>query len=95
MLLSTDSSEENGQADDSVSLMDVAITTPVELVRIDLSPDEAGPLLDRGIVPGCLLCRIGRSPFGDPVVTADGTCFALRKETARCLRVRAVSAPEA
>jgi Fe2+ transport system protein FeoA len=71
--------------------MDVEITIPVELVSIDLSPEEAGPLMDRGIVPGCLLCRIGRSPFGDPVVSADGTCFALRKETARCLRVRAAN----
>ena len=82
-------------ADEYVSLMDVEITTPVELVSIDLTPEEAGPLLDRGIVPGCLLCRIGRSPFGDPVVSADGTCFALRKETARCLRVRAVSGSSA
>lgn len=75
-----------------MSFMDVATATEVELVHIDLTPEEAGPLLDRGIVPGCLLCRIGVSPFGDPVVSADGTCFALRKETARCLRVRALQA---
>ncbi len=76
----------------AMSFMDVATATEVELVHIDLTPEEAGPLLDRGIVPGCLLCRIGVSPFGDPVVSADGTCFALRKETARCLRVRALQA---
>ncbi len=75
------------------SLMEVALRTEVELIHIDLSPEEAGPLLDRGIVPGCLLCSLRLTPFGDPVVTADGTCFALRKETARCLRVRAVQRP--
>lgn len=81
--------------DGCVSLMEVDNATEVELVHIDLSPEEAGPLMDRGIVPGCLMCRLRLSPFGDPVVSADGKCFALRKETARCLRVRAVQASQA
>ena len=80
----------NDDADGCVSFMDVDSTEEVELVSIDLPPEEAGPLLERGILPGCLLCRIRMSPFGDPVVSADGMCFALRKETAACLRVRSV-----
>ena len=68
--------------------MDVSPKTEVELVRIDLPEAEAAPLLDSGIVPGCFLCRLLTSPSGDPVLSADGICFALRRETARCLRVK-------
>ena len=68
--------------------MDVSPKTEVELVSIDLPEAEAAPLLDSGIVPGCFLCRLLTSPSGDPVLSADGICFALRRETARCLRVK-------
>jgi len=77
--------------DGCMSFMDVETSREVELVSLDLTPEEASPLIERGILPGCLLCRIRMSPFGDPVVSADGMCFALRKETARCLRVREVA----
>ena len=87
--------EEPTDPDGCMSFMDVEQSREVELVSIDLSPEEASPLIERGILPGCLLCRIRMSPFGDPVVSADGMCFALRKETAQCLRVRAVDEPEA
>lgn len=75
--------------EERVSLMDVLPLTEVELVEIDLSEDEAAPLLDSGIVPGCSLCRLRSTPSGDAVVSADGVSFAMRKETARCLWVKA------
>ena len=69
-------------------LHDVPLRETVELVRIDLPPSEAEPLLERGLLPGCRLCPVRLSPFGDPIVAVDGTQFALRRETVECLCVR-------
>ncbi len=69
-------------------LSDVPLRQEVELVRIDLPHDQIEPLLERGVLPGCRLCPIRRSPFGDPIVTVEGSVLALRRETARCLCVR-------
>ena len=63
----------------------------VELVRIDLPPDQAEPLLERGVLPGCKICPVRSSPSGDPIVSIDGSLLALRKETAACLCVRLLS----
>jgi len=75
-------------------LADVPLRQAVELVRIDLPHDELEPLLERGVLPGCELCPIRRSPSGDPIVTVDGTLLALRREMAGCLCVRIRAAAE-
>jgi len=69
-------------------LADVPLRQVVELVRIDLPDDQLEPLLERGVLPGCLLCPIRLSPFGDPIVRVDGSLLALRREMAGCLCVR-------
>lgn len=69
-------------------LTDVALREVVELVSIDLPPEEMEPLLERGLLPGCRLCPLRKSPFGDPVIDVDGVILALRRETASCLCVR-------
>lgn len=69
-------------------LADIPLRQAVELVRIDLPHDELEPLLERGVLPGCELCPVRRSPSGDPIVTVDGTLLALRREMAGCLCVR-------
>lgn len=69
-------------------LSEIALREPVELVRIDLPPEEMEPLLERGLLPGCMICPVRRSPFGDPVVEVDGVRLALRREMASCLCVR-------
>lgn len=69
-------------------LTEVALRERVELVRIDLPADEMEPLLERGLLPGCVICPVRRSPFGDPVVEVEGVKLALRREMARCLCVR-------
>lgn len=69
-------------------LTDVPLREVVELVRIDLPSDELEPLLERGVLPGCLLCPLRYSPAGDPIVRVDGSLLALRRETAGCLCVR-------
>lgn len=69
-------------------LDEMALGEVVELESIDLPEAELQVLLERGVLPGCRLCLLRRSPFGDPVVRVDGTVLALRRETASCLCVR-------
>ena len=74
-------------------LADVGLDEEVELVRIDLPPEQMEPLLERGLLPGCRLCPVRRSPSGDPIVSVDGTVLALRREMAGCLCVRLARTP--
>jgi Fe2+ transport system protein FeoA len=69
-------------------LAEIPLREMVELVRIDLPADELEPLLEMGLLPGCQLCPVRRSPFGDPVLLVDGTLLAVRREMAGCLCVR-------
>ncbi len=72
-------------------LGDVPLRQEVELVRIDLPPEQAEPLLERGVLPGCRICPVRSSPGGDPIVSVEGSLLALRRETAACLCVRVLS----
>jgi ferrous iron transport protein A len=55
-------------------------------------PDEIGHhLMHMGFVPDAKVLVIRRAPAGDPTVYAiDGFEIALRRETARSIRVRAL-----
>jgi len=70
----------------------IPLRQTVELVHIDLPADQAEPLLERGVLPGCKICPVRSSPSGDPIVSIDGSLLALRRETAACLCVRLLSA---
>jgi len=72
-------------------LGDIPLRQEVELVSIDLPADQAEPLLERGVLPGCRVCPIRLSPGGDPIISVDGSLLALRRETADCLCVRILS----
>ena len=76
---------------EDLRLGDVAMNQTVELVHIDLPPEQAEPLLERGVLPGCRICSVRLSPSGDPIVSVDGSLLALRRETANCLCVRILS----
>jgi Fe2+ transport system protein FeoA len=69
-------------------LADVPLMETVELVRMELPPEQLEPLLERGVLPGCQICPVRRSPAGDPIVMVDGTLLAIRREVAGCLCVR-------
>ena len=69
-------------------LSDIAPGEVVELVSIDLPTEQMEPLLERGMLPGCRLCPVRRSPFGDPIVSVDGSLLAFRREMAGCICVR-------
>lgn len=76
---------------DELRLGDIPLRQEVELVSIDLPADQAEPLLERGVLPGCRICPVRSSPGGDPIVSVDGSLLALRRETADCLCVRILS----
>lgn len=84
------SGRSNGAGPDAADLRlaDIPIREVVELIGIDLPDDQVEPLLERGLMPGCQLCPIRHSPFGDPIVSVDGSLLALRREMAGCLCVR-------
>ncbi len=73
-------------------LSEVPLDEVVELESFDLPGGELEPLLERGVLPGCRIRMVRRSPFGDPVVDVEGTMLALRRETAHCLCVRRTGA---
>lgn len=79
------------EAPAELRLGDIPLRQTVELVRLDLPADQAEPLMERGVLPGCKICPVRSSPSGDPIVSVDGSLFALRKETAECLCVRLLS----
>lgn len=74
--------------DSTLRFADCRMREIVELVRIDLPAEQAECLLERGVVPGCSLCAVRRSPMGDPIVQIDGMLLAMRREMAGCLFVR-------
>ncbi len=60
--------------------------------RIELADDDARRLMELGFLPGALVLMCRRSPFGDPsVFRIDDSEVALRRETARCIRLRDAS----
>ena len=69
-------------------LADIPLKHTVELTHIDLPVDQAEPLLERGLLPGCRICPVRLSPGGDPIVSVDGSLLAIRRETADCICVR-------
>jgi Fe2+ transport system protein FeoA len=69
-------------------LADIPLGQEVELEAMELPEAEVEALLERGVLPGCRLCPVRRSPFGDPIVKVEGTVLALRREMASCLCVR-------
>ncbi len=89
--------ERDGEAAEprELRLDDIPLQETVELVRIDLPESQREPLLERGMLPGCSVCPVRRSPSGDPIVRIDGSLLALRRELAGCICVRRLLAPPA
>jgi ferrous iron transport protein A len=79
-----------------VTLVDLRRGDAAILDRIDLPVDDARRLMELGFLPGMRI-TVGRSaPGGDPqVFQVDGSEIALRRETARRMKVRRTKEPEA
>jgi Fe2+ transport system protein FeoA len=71
------------------SLMDLRRGDAAILDRIDLPVDDARRLMELGFLPGTQIVAGRSAPGGDPqVFQVDGSEIALRRETAKRLKVR-------
>ena len=79
----------NSQPEPSITLMDLRRGDSAVLEGIDLPGDDARRLMELGFLPGTAITAGLSAPGGDPrVFQVDGSEVALRRETARRLRVR-------
>ncbi len=73
----------------SATLVDLRRGDAAILSDIDLPGDDARRLMELGFLPGTRITAGHSAPGGDPrVFQVDGSEIALRRETARRLRVR-------
>lgn len=73
----------------SATLVDLRRGDAAVLDRIDLPGDDARRLMELGFLPGATVVAGRCAPGGDPrVFQVDGSEIALRRETARRLKVR-------
>ncbi len=71
------------------SLMDLRKGDAAILEGIDLPSEDARRLMELGFVPGTRITAGNSAPGGDPrVFQVDGSEIALRRDTARRLKVR-------
>jgi Fe2+ transport system protein FeoA len=71
------------------TLVDLRRGDAAVLDRIDLPGDDARRLMELGFLPGATVVAGRSAPGGDPrVFQVDGSEIALRRETARRLKVR-------
>ena len=79
----------------SSTLLDLRRGDAAILDRIDLPVDEARRLMELGFLPGARVTAGFSAPGGDPrVFQVDGSEIALRRETARRLKIRLERAPK-
>ncbi len=59
------------------------------VASIEAAPSVKMHLLELGFVPGSPVSFVMPTPFGDPYIySLRGTCIALRKSQAWCIRIR-------
>jgi len=84
------------QPETLVTLVDLRRGDAAILDRIDLPGDDARRLMELGFLPGMQITAGRSAPGGDPrVFQVDGSEIALRRETARRMKVRRTKGPEA
>jgi Fe2+ transport system protein FeoA len=73
----------------AATLLDLHRGEAAILESIDLPADDAQRLLELGFLPGTLVTAGRSAPGGDPrVFQVDGAEIALRRETAKLMKVR-------
>ena len=88
IMLQLSGNKENLEAPHT-SLVDLRKCDAAILDRIDLPTDDARRLMELGFVPGTRVTAGNSAPGGDPrVFQVDGSEIALRRDTARRLKVR-------
>jgi Fe2+ transport system protein FeoA len=85
-------SSNKSQSDSNSTLLDLGSGDAAILDRIDLPGEDARRLMELGFLPGTPITAGLSAPGGDPrVFQVDGSEIALRRETARQLKVRLYS----
>jgi ferrous iron transport protein A len=76
----------------AASLADLVPGQSGVLTVLDLPEPDAQRLMELGFLPGSVIVAARSAPGGDPrVYRVEGTEFALRRDTARCIGVEASS----
>ncbi|MGO9261784.1 MAG: FeoA family protein [Bryobacteraceae bacterium] len=89
MQLSSNSAQTEAFSATLVDLVDLRRGDAAILDRIDLPGEDARRLMELGFLPGATVTAGLSAPGGDPrVFQVDGSEIALRRETARRLKVR-------
>jgi ferrous iron transport protein A len=79
----------NSEIQPGASLVDLRRGDTATLDSIDLTSDDARRLMELGFLPGTEITAGRSAPGGDPrVFQVDGSEIALRRETARLLKIR-------
>ncbi len=74
------------------ALTDLQIGETAILEALDLPDSVQNYLMHMGFVPDAVVTALRRAPAGDPTVySIDGMEIALRRETAKAIRVRSVA----
>ena len=85
----------NNQIEPGATLVDLRRGDTATLHSIDLPGDDARRLMELGFLPGTEITAGRSAPGGDPrVFQVDGSEIALRRETARLLKVHLLRKPE-
>ena len=78
----------NSKIEPGATLVDLRRGDTATLASIDLPGDDARRLMELGFLPGTEITAGRSAPGGDPrVFQVDGSEIALRRETARLLKV--------
>jgi ferrous iron transport protein A len=87
-------SSNNEQSTPTATLVDLGRGDAAILDRIELPGEDARRLMELGFLPGTCVTAGLSAPGGDPrVFQVDGSEVALRRETARKLKIRLSSKP--
>jgi len=71
------------------SLSDLRLGETAVLEHIDLEEEDSQRLMELGFLPGTKILVRRPAPGGDPMVfQVEGSEIAIRRETARCLKIR-------
>jgi Fe2+ transport system protein FeoA len=90
-ILPTGLTDENRPSLPMATLVDLRKGDTGILDRIELPGDDARRLMELGFLPGARVTAGFSAPGGDPrVFQVDGSEIALRRETARRMKVRLV-----
>jgi ferrous iron transport protein A len=84
----------NNEQPEDATLVDLRRGDAAVLDHIDLPGEDARRLMELGFLPGTRITAGHSAPGGDPrVFQVDGSEVALRRETARRLKIRSLERP--